>query len=295
MMYFRTIKISVMLISTLFLFIESISVAEAAPTTGSALVRSINYFAGIKPYSQLLVKDDLANEVGVDGALSYVSDLATYWTYSSLHYYRLTNKGTFGGRINSAHRFGSTAVQYQAEAYPVLYKGAYAALSIAYANSTQTLFASYQYRVEGYFPLPQNYEFSLGQGGQRFPRFGNQNIFLYTGSLGKYIGEYFVWARPFYYTPQSNFMYEVGLRRLFTDPNKYVSIRASSGHLPDIGDLPPLDNMITVSQSAIALGGQLPLKNNFFAKTDVSYAHQVYPSGLVRNISTLFLGVFVRF
>ena len=284
-----------MIIGSIYIAVEAMSAAYAAPGAERSLVRSVDYFAWIRPYNQLLVKSNLANEVGVDGALSYVSDLASYWSYSSLHYYRLTDRGTFGGRINSARRFSTTAVQYQAEAYPVFSNGVYAAFNLAYANTSQTLFASYQYRAEGYFPLPYNYEYSLGQGGQFFPRFSDKRIYLFTGSIGKYIGDYFVWARPYYYTPQSNFLYEVGLRRTFVDPNQFVSVRLNTGHLPDIGDLPPLDNIITVSQTAIAVGGQLPLRNNFFVKADVSYAHQKYPADLVRNITTLYLSVFVRF
>jgi YaiO family outer membrane protein len=237
----------------------------------------------------------LSNELGIDGALSRVSDLSTYWKYSSLHYYRLTDKGTFGGRVNIANRFGTTALQYQAEAYPVLSNGAYAALSLAYANTTQTLFASYQYRVEGYFPLPRNFEFSLGQGGQLFPRFENDKIFLFTGSVGKYINNYFVWFRPIYYTPVKDLLYEIGVRRTFDDPNMYVAVKALAGHLPDIGDLPPLSSVITLSEKALEITGQFPLTNNYFLQADVSYQHQVYPAGLIRNIATGFLGVFVRF
>lgn len=269
--------------------------SRAASGSGGAEVRSMYYMTSIRPYQPVTYSSILANEVGVDGAVSYVSDLEAYWKYSSLHYYRNNQYGTFGGRINAANRFGTSALQYQAEAYPILFAGSYAALSLAYANTTQTLFPSYQYRAEGYFPLLKSYEFSLGQGGQMFPRFDNEKIFLYTGSLGKYMGNYFMWYRPYYFTPKSALLSEIGLRRSFEDPDTYVSARATLGHLPDIGDLPPNSNLVILSQNSLGLNAQFPLGCHVYGKADVSYAHQVYQTGLTRNITTGFLGIFVRF
>lgn len=283
----KTVMISILLMTSAFLP----NVANAAEKEG----RSIDYLTGLWPYNPQIGITDLANEVGIDGAVSHVSDLSAYWTYGSLHYYRLTKTGTYGGRVNTAHRFGTTALQYQAEAYPEFANGMYAALVLGYANQTQTLFPSYQYRGELYMPLASGYEASLGQGGQFFPRFSNINIYLFTGSLGKYMGNYFLWLRPYYFTPQSNLLCEIGLRRTFDDPNTYISIRASSGHLPDIGDLPPLSNLVTLSETAIGVSGQFPIGNNYYLKPDISYEHQVYPSSHIRNIATAFLGIFVRF
>jgi YaiO family outer membrane protein len=283
-------NITCSVISLILLF--SASLANAEENTDG---RAVDYLTGLWPYNPQIVRTGLSNEVGLDAALSHVSDLSTYWTYDSLHYYRLTKNGTYGARVNSAHRFSETALQYQAEAYPVFANGMYAAATLAYANQTQTLFASYQYRGELYSPLGSGYEISLGQGGQFFPRLEHINIYLFTGSIGKYIGNYYMWFRPYYFTPQSNLLCEVGLRKTFNDPNAYISVRASSGKLPDIGDLPPISNLVTLSESAIGLSGQIPLPKNFYLKPDISYEHQVYPGTHVRNIVTAFLGVFVRF
>lgn len=265
----------------------------AAPIGDTRIYRFNPYPTGIKPFVPNI--EGPHNEVGFDEAVSYVSDLSAYWAYSSLHYYRLSTKGNFGARVNSATRFDTTAVQYEIDAYPTLSKDAYAALNFAYANQSQILFASYQYRAEGYFTLPQQFELSLGQAGQIYPQFGDKKIFLYTGSFGKNFGNYFLWIRPYYYTPESNQFYEIGIRKTFSDPNNYVTLRINAGHLPDIGDLPPLDNLITLRQEGIALGGQLSLKYGIFLKGGVEYDHQVYPSNLIRNITTGNLSIFIRF
>jgi YaiO family outer membrane protein len=231
--------------------------------------RSIDYLTGLRPFNSQIVTTGLPNEVGLDGALAHVSDLSTYWTYSSIHYYRLTKSGTFGARVNSAHRFGTTAQQYQVEAYPVFSNKIYGAITLAYANQTQILFPSYQYRGELYFPLLPNYEMSLGQGGQFFPRLDNINIYLFTASLAKYMGDYYVWLRPYYFTPNTNLLCEVGVRKTFNDPNTFVSIRASTGRLPDIGDLPPFSSIVSARETAIGLNGQFPILYNIYLKPDI--------------------------
>jgi YaiO family outer membrane protein len=231
------------------------------------------------------------NILGFDQSGAVISDRHAYWSYSSLYYYRLTDAGKFGARVNYAHRNGTSAEQYQLEAYPQLFKGAYADLRFAYANTNQILFPSYQYRLEGYFELPYAMTFSLGHGSDIFPRFNNKKIYSYTTSLGKYIGDYFVWVRMNHYLPQSIQFYELGLRRDFSDGLTYINFKINAGRLPDIGDVPPLDKLIQIKQKGVSLDGQIPLTKTLFFKWRVGFARQIFPSGTVRNITDGMVGV----
>ena len=226
------------------------------------------------------------NELGFDEDIAYASDLHSYWQYSSLYYYRYTDLGNFGGRVNYAKRYGTTGEQYQLEAYPKLFSGAYAAINLAYANSTQILYPSFQYGVEAYFDVSHGIEFSLGQATKKFVRFSNQKIYTYTGSLGKYMGNYFLWFRPSYFQPKATWYYEVGVRREFDNPHSYLTVKVAAGRLPDIGDLPPFDQMVLVSQQGLNIAGEFPLMKKLFLKLGVGYTHQIFhPSETVRNIT----------
>jgi YaiO family outer membrane protein len=235
------------------------------------------------------------NEVGFDVNEAHVSDLSAYWNYSSIHYYRITDNGKFGGHINYAQRYGTTAEQYQLEAYPKISKNIFATLNFNYANSTQILFPSLQYFMEGYIDVAHGFEFSLGQGGKKFIRFSNQTMFNYTGTVGKYLGDYFIWLRPTYYTPKNTQFYELGLRKYFSDTDNYFSIILGGGKLPDIGDVPPLDKMITISQRGLGIGGQFAATKTILLRYGVGYTKQEFPGGLIREIGDVSGGLIWRF
>lgn len=241
-------------------------------------------------------KDEPHNEIGFDQDEAYVSDLQSYWQYSSLHYYRLTDKGNFGGRVNYAKRYGTTGIQYQLEAYPKLTSNSFATLTFAYANTTQILYPNLQYQVEGYIDVANGFEFSLGQGGKKYITFSNQNIWNYTGSIGKYFGNNFMWYRPSYSTPKATLFNEIGLIHYFSDDaKKYLSVKVSAGRLPDIGDVPPLDQMIVISQQGINIAGQLPLKKTLFLRLGAGYNRQDFPTGLIRRITDVSVGFVWQF
>lgn len=238
------------------------------------------------------------NEIGFDQDEAYVSDLKHYWTYSSLHYYRLSGDGKWGGRINYSARYGTHAEQYQLEAYPRLTTNLNGAFTLAYSNTSQRLFPTIAYTLEGYYSYHPNFEFSLGQYGQRFVRFSNRQIFTYTGSVGYYYGQYFIWFRPSVYTPTSTEGNEIGITRYFENSANvanFITLRVSSGLLPDIGNLPPLDNIIKVHQDTIGVSGQYAVTKTVFLKGRLSYYHQNYPNNLLREITDGDVGVVVQY
>jgi YaiO family outer membrane protein len=234
------------------------------------------------------------NELGFDLDEAYVSDLASYWNYSSIHYYRLNDNGKFGGHINYAHRYGTTGKQFLLEAYPQLSKNIFATINLGYANTVQTLFPNIQYLLEGYIDVDHGFEFSLGQGGEKFIDFSNQTIFNYTGTIGKYIGNSFVWFRPHHYTPKNTEFYELGIRQYFSDINNYIAFIVGAGKLPDIGDLPPSDQMIVINQKGLGINGQFSLTKTVFLKYGVGYVKQRFPSALNREITDVSMGIVWR-
>ena len=221
------------------------------------------------------------NEIGFSQDEYYVSDIKSYWSYSALHYYRFTNYGTFGGRVIQANRYGEAGTQTLLEAYPRINESIHAELLFGLSNTSQRVFPHYQYSLEPYLKLPNNLEMSLGfRGINSF----NTNIYTYTGSIGAYLGDFFIWARPYHYTPKSADYYELGMRKYFSDENHLISFKVGAGRTPDIGDLPPFNQIIIYQVKAIAFDGQFSLDKETFLRGRIGCTREILPSGTVRNL-----------
>lgn len=239
---------------------------------------------------------ELHNELGFDFNKAHISDLKTYWDYATLFYYRVNEYGKFGALINRLKKFGTTAEQYQLDVNPKITEQVYLALSIAESKKSQTNFPTTQYRLEGYFAAPNGIELSLGHGGRIYRNFSNQKLYFYTISAGLYFGNYFAWIRPTHHAPQSLMFYEAGLTRYFSDRYNYARVSINSGKLPDIGDLPPIDQLIVARQRpGINLGGQFAMMKCLYLRWGIGYAKVIYPNNLNRYICDAGLGLLWRF
>ena len=233
------------------------------------------------------------NEIGYDQDEAYVSDLHSTWTSANVHYFRYTKAGNFGGRVNYAHRFGTNAEQYQVEAYPILFRDvSYLSLIGAYANSTQTLFPQIQYSIEDYINFKHGIE---GSFGERMIHFQNVKIFTYTGSLGKYLGNYFIWFRPYIFVPYSQQSYELGIRRYFSTRFSYISLKVGAGSYPDIGQIQPVSQVVIFHVKAISADAQLPISKRFYIRMGLGLARQTFLTNRLRIIRNANFGVMMQF
>jgi YaiO family outer membrane protein len=232
-----------------------------------------------------------SNEIGFSQDEAYVSDLRSFWSYSSLHYYRTSSKGTFGGRINYANRFGIGGEQYQLEAYPKFAQIGYADLMFAYSNTSQRVFPQYQYRIEPYITLPKNLEASLGQ---YYLRSFSSNIYTYTASIAKTFSNNTIWFRPYYYNPKNVAFFELGAKHYFSD-DVYLGVKAGAGNVPDIGDVVPFTQIVAYRGVYLGLNGQIPLRKQTFLRFGIGYLHQNYTTGLFRQVTDGSLEIIWRF
>lgn len=222
------------------------------------------------------IKEIPCNEIGFDQDEAYVSDVNGFWTFSSLHYYRLTQYGTYGGRINYANRYNNNGVQYVIEAFPKFSNFFSTSLSFGYANNAQILYPNLQYRIEPYFDFANGIEISVGQNWQKYIVFSNQKIIANTGTIGKNFKNNFIWYRPSFYSPTSSTFNELGLRHYANKKNTYFTLKLNAGRLPDIGDLPPLDKILVLKQRGINLDGQYAITKNFFLRAEAGFTRQFY-------------------
>lgn len=234
------------------------------------------------------------NEIGYNYDEAYVSDLETFWDFSSLHYYRYAESITLGARVNYAHRFGTTGEQYQLEAYPQFKDSnlEYIKLQFAYANFTQILFPNYQYYIEPYFKLPKSFELSVGQSG--LSSLGT-HIYTFTSSLASYVGNNYIWLRPYHYTPKSSNFFELGIRHYFEKENSYINFKVGAGKAPDILDLAPFNNVAVLNQKLVSLNGQFSVSKQLYLQLGLGYLKQIFPSHKTREITDGNAGLIWKF
>jgi YaiO family outer membrane protein len=197
------------------------------------------------------------------------------WQLLYLQYARKTSFGTVIGRVNYAKRFGSTAVQFEADAYPKVSENDYLYLNFGYSDAS--IFPGQRGGFEWNRSFPNAFEGSLGG---RLLHFQNSWVAIYTGSIGKYLGNYWFSLRPFV-TPGSggtSVSTYLIVRRYFSDPENYVGVRLGVGTSPDERRL----LLFNQNQSAhlksmsIKLDYNHIFNNRIILNTGIAFANEEY-------------------
>ena len=169
------------------------------------------------------------NSVGISYTLDYFSNIPS-WHWAYIQYKHKTSLGAIIGRVNYANRFGSNGYQVEVDAYPTLFKMSYAYLNVGY--SPTSLFPVFRAGMDYNRKLPNAFEASLGF---RYLNFGSSNVTIFTGHVGKYLGNYWFSFRP-YVTPGNKSVSLSGSlmgRRYFSSAENYVGLQIGYGTSPD--------------------------------------------------------------
>lgn len=152
------------------------------------------------------------------------------WQITALTYSRKTKLGSVIARVNYANRFGNDGFQYEIDAYPKFTENSYVYLN--YGFSDNSLFPKNRYGMEWYQNLPKAFEASLGM---RLLQFSDSYVDIYTATIGKYAGNYWLSLRS-YVTPDTTGTSVSGslqVRRYFSDPENYLGFKMGYGVSPD--------------------------------------------------------------
>lgn len=171
----------------------------------------------------------MKNALQVDVAKDYIKNDKP-WYLAYIQYSRKTKIGKVIGRLNYANRFNSEDFQFEADAYPSVSKHSYLYLNAGF--SRVKLFPKYRFGAEYYQGLPKSFEASLGF---RYLRFTYSDVTIYTGSVGKYWGNFWFSFREFV-TPDSkstSYTEILQVRRYFGDAENYIGLQYSHGSSPD--------------------------------------------------------------
>ncbi|MEO6487857.1 MAG: YaiO family outer membrane beta-barrel protein [Thermoanaerobaculia bacterium] len=167
---------------------------------------------------------------------SLVSIGTTYDSYEDVDDWRETfvefKKGLrFGAvvaRAARARRFGFDDDQFEIQFYPRIGRGGWASLSLAYAPDA-VLYPETRLSAELYHALGKGFEASVGVSRLDFAEAGATNV--YTGSLGKYIGNWLLGGRV--YTARGDSASQGFLRRFFGEHGQYAELRVGKGTTRD--------------------------------------------------------------
>lgn len=197
--------------------------------------------------------------------------------------------GTIIGRINYANRsFGSRVIagaQYELDVYPKITKGLYAYLNAGYSSSP--VFPKYRFGGELYKSLPYSFEISAGF---RHLRFSRKNVPIYTGSLGKYHGNYWISLKPFVTSKVSGLSLSgmLSIRKYLGIAEEYYGFMIGYGSSPS--DLIFLEDIERLNSYKVGLEVQRLVARNLIVKIILRFEREEffldnYGSRLTLNMS----------
>jgi YaiO family outer membrane protein len=212
------------------------------------------------------------------------------WQQVSVSLSRSMPFGSLIGRINQARRFGEAATQVEVDSYPRIRKGTYAYVNLGFSSSP--IFPKVRYGAEVYQKLPAGFDASIGF---RRLHFTSTKVMIYTGSVGKYYGNYLFQFHPFI-TPSSvgsslsgNFV----IRRYFEDAENYATLSFGAGTAPD-QKFTSLDLVRLYSQK-VSLDGRKTLGKGTSILGYFGFANQDLKFGGRRKTYSFSFGVEKRF
>jgi YaiO family outer membrane protein len=226
-------------------------------------------------------------------SISINYNIDSYKEYEPRHifyidYSRKTPIGTLIGRINYAYRFGDGGYQYEIDAYPKYFKKSYGYINFGYSDALAKIFPKFRFGTDIYYNLPKAFETSFGL---RYLKF-TSDVTIFTGHVGKYIGNYWLSIRPFI-TPGSTGTSISGifqLRKYFSDPKNYLGLSLGYGSSPD--DKRDYFNVISrLKSNKIKLEYNTPFLTLWILNINIALANEEFLPEKFHNIYTIGIGL----
>ena len=241
-------------------------------------------------------KDKMINKLTLN-YWAYLFKDDNQWSFGSVAIGRKFSKlGTATLRYNYAQRFGNVGHQFEFDAYPTITKGVYMYFSSAISNKKN--FPYSRLSLEPYFSLPLSLELSLGFrylnfDDNRFVALDSNKVMIYTGSIGKYYGNYWFSLRP-YFTPGAGAWSEsvsLTIRRYLDGADSYLSLVVGAGVSPDEQQYAFDPAIYYLKSNKIALDYQQKIGSQFFLNCGAGFAREEIRASTKRNRYSLDIGV----
>jgi len=230
-----------------------------------------NYISGNAQDSLLTVKKDTPlNSIGIKYDITFFDKgVGKPWQLVSTEYTRKLKKASVIGRLNYANRFGMSALQVEADAYPKLGKNAYAYLNVGYSPSDK-LFPRFRSGMSLYYSLPAAFEV---EAGARYLKF-DEPIYIYTASVGKYYKKFWFNASTFLTPQNSNISSSYFFRtRYYLNDQDFIMLLLGTGLSPDNSVDNTLFNTYLKSRK-VELTLRKAIQKNYILLLSTSISHQ---------------------
>lgn len=161
---------------------------------------------------------------------TFEGDLTPWNTFSVYARTRTKLTGTLIGRVTQSSRFEDNGTLFELDAYPSLGKKAYAYLNVG--GSSASFFPDFRFGTSVYYNLPKAWEI---EGGFRYLKFADPT-YIYTASLGKYVGNWWFNLRSNLIPGTGNSLgtsANLQARYYFKTGEDFFSLQLSSGVSPD--------------------------------------------------------------
>ena len=222
------------------------------------------------------------------------------WSFASASIGRKTSAfGTVTLRYNYARRFGSDGNQVEIDAYPAIAKGIYMYFNTGISNKKN--FPYSRLSMEPYLKLPASFEMSLGFrymnfDDHRLVALDSNKVMIYTGTIGKYYGNYWFSVRPYFTKGKENWSKSVNLtvRRYLADPESYFSLILGTGISPDEQQY-AFDPNYFLKSSKIDLDYQQKIAKRFSLNCGTGFAREEIRAGVKRNRFSFDIGISYMF
>ena len=211
------------------------------------------------------------------------------WREFSLQVSRSGENGSIYGRLNQARRFGRDGTQFEMDAYPKLGKGRYAYVNAGFAN--EGVFPTFRASGEVWQSLPGSSELSLGVRLLQF----SEDVWLYTGSVAHYRGNYWIAARPWIRFRDGSYSASVNLfiRRYKSGRDDYYGLILGAGS--GISEFDTAAELDRLSSYKIGAEGRKPLADRWFLRWKMLVEREEYRLDRTRTRYGVDLGMERRF
>lgn len=185
---------------------------------------------------------ELANKLYEAKAVSHISfgvssdyfqGLDRLFLYQFVQFGHKSAKNTIILRLNTSQRYGDNGVQPEIDMYPAIAPKTY--LYVNYGISGYSLFPRHRVGLELYRNLPRSYEVSFG--GRYMDFGGGSTVWIFTGSITKYVGNYAFILRPFITPDNTTGSFSrsaiLNIRRYTLDADNYLGVTVGAGFSPE--------------------------------------------------------------
>jgi YaiO family outer membrane protein len=185
-----------------------------------------------KPMLDRIYREQAVNYISTGYQIDYFNEVFAPFHAEFLQVGTKLKGSTFIVRLNFNQRFDTTGFQPEVDYYPSIGKKMY--LYVNYGFSNTALFPNHRVGLELYRSMKHGFELSVGG---RYMNFTGSEVFIYTGSVTKYLGNYAFIVRPFITpSPETKSFSRSAIfnvRKYTTDENNYVGLVGGLGFSPD--------------------------------------------------------------